>query len=985
MDPLFKKLGQIELEHQPDPRQLITHHRSEPVTHQDLKQDFEDHVKGGGKPLHAVEHLEEPGLASPKVVFKTDKGNTFLVKPHSEKDTPLSGWAEASSQHLYNAAGLGHLHQKSFVSQYDSSKHETENHIPATVIHIEKAKPVHSVNKAEVLVKRPVAAHEARQIGIMDFLTSNQDRNSGNLMIRPDGTPLAIDHGRSFGYYGDPNEPDSYIPSKRQGTWMRRYLSRAPSHLTYEPNKEQPLLPSRDDEGHHGTVKSWWPGVAPDVARAFQERLQLVHDPVQRRHLEMGFNARKTFLDNLAKRDLNGFRSELKKSIEQGDEPVVGNPEKAPKHSKEIHQAMKAAMPSHVADHAKFFEQYVNHPDNPVKPVKTSLNGIEKKSLIQLGHKTYLAKPAHGYKDHRSGFNEMTSQAMAQAAGIGHLHQQSHATHLNIVENGKKTTQPAIIVHYRPEPHKTYEDLSNEKPGQGLSFDQIRADHSADLRKLLLHDVLTNNNDRHEGNLMFSNTGVPQAIDHGNSFAYDHDPDSTFSPHDQKYLVHDNIIHSRLGLNLDDETHGWWKSIKPNVVAAYNKQIDMIPDKDERSARRNNFNTRVKAIDSKSPSLFPQAAPLTLKKSLGDAEFLHEQHTAFPEHKGFEANTKGLHEQLMNAHPSAIHPQVAKFNTHVNHPLNIKQPVVSQKPILGLQKKATYEHEGTHFMTKPAHEPSTALGAWNELTSQAMYHAGGIGHLHQKVHAFTAHTNSGRLEPAHALAVHLEPNAMTVGEAGGWRDADDNVRHPPQDMGRINNMLKNPEHIGSLKKIGLMDFLTHNVDAHAHNLVVTPDGAPVSIDHGRSFFGDRKLAFGKEHIHDLEYEDGTTEMQATQDPEYHHEHFKTPQDLHSLSHAALEGGPPSQDTWDWWDKNKDAMRNRYIEHVNMLPDVNARGRMLQAFDSRLNKINKWRNDFAGHPAQTPVRSEVMQPSNNMAYAQTDKQRPAVSPGTVKGR
>ena len=475
MDTLEKKLGQIELEHQPDPRQLTAKHKSEPVMHPELQKKLLVHMGSGGKPMHAVEHLDEPGIGSPKVVFKTDDGDKFLVKPHLESDVPLAGWAEASSQHLYHAAGLGHLHQKSFPISYDNSKHETENHIPAVAIHIEKAVPVHKANKAEVLVKNPLAAGQARQIAVMDFLTANQDRNSGNLMVRPNGVPLAIDHGRSFGYHGDPSKPESYIPNKKAGTWMRRYLSRAPSSLTYEANKEQPLLPSRDDPGHHETVKKWWPQVAPDVQRAFNERLQLVSDPETRRHLEMGFGARKTFLDNLAKRDLNGFREELKKSIEQeGDAPIVGNPQGGPKNSREVHEALKAATPSHVADQAKFFEQHVNHPSNPIKPVKESLSGIEKKSKLQLGGKTFLAKPAHGHHGNRSGWNEMASQAMANAAGIGHLHQQSHATHLNVVKNGKVIQQPAIVVHFKSEPHKTYDEISMEKPGEGLSFDQVR-------------------------------------------------------------------------------------------------------------------------------------------------------------------------------------------------------------------------------------------------------------------------------------------------------------------------------------------------------------------------------------------------------------------------------------------------------------------------------------------------------------------------------
>ena len=38
------------------------------------------------------------------------------------------------------------------------------------------------------------------QIAVMDFLTNNQDRHSGNIMA-VDGRPLAIDHERNFQYF----------------------------------------------------------------------------------------------------------------------------------------------------------------------------------------------------------------------------------------------------------------------------------------------------------------------------------------------------------------------------------------------------------------------------------------------------------------------------------------------------------------------------------------------------------------------------------------------------------------------------------------------------------------------------------------------------------------------------------------------------------------------------------------------------------------
>jgi hypothetical protein len=56
-------------------------------------------------------------------------------------------------------------------------------------------------------------------MGVMDWLTSNEDRHEGNIMVAPDGSPLAIDHGRAFSSdrlhsFGIENDIDAEIQGK---------------------------------------------------------------------------------------------------------------------------------------------------------------------------------------------------------------------------------------------------------------------------------------------------------------------------------------------------------------------------------------------------------------------------------------------------------------------------------------------------------------------------------------------------------------------------------------------------------------------------------------------------------------------------------------------------------------------------------------------------------------------------------------------------
>lgn len=138
--------------------------------------------------------------------------------------------------------------------------------------------------------------------------------------------------------------------------------------------------------------------------------------------------------------------------------------------------------------------------------------------------------------------------------------------------------------------------------------------------------------------------------------------------------------------------------------------------------------------------------------------------------------------------------------------------------------------DGTRYMVKPYHEgihPRTApymrypTQGWSELATQALYHAGGIGHLCSRsqvaVHADSHH----RLQPL--LATRLDDRTnLSIDHMAGYKG--------PVPHGMMENAFK----------VAMMDFLTNHNDRHEHNLLFEPTeiGPPhrlLAVDNGSAF------------------------------------------------------------------------------------------------------------------------------------------------------
>jgi len=551
---------------------------------------------------------------------------------------------------------------------------------------------------------------------------------------------------------------------------------------------------------------------------------------------------------------------------------------------------------------------------------------ISPKAVYHIGEHKLMVKPYEEEMVPLAGWAEGSSQALYHAAGLGHLHQHSFVS--NHGEGKYKIPSSVIKLDMDAVPvlHAAVGEYQKKNP------------HIADeARKIAIMDYMTGNDDRHINNLMVRPDGHLLAID--NTFAFGTQPQLKSTPNQRGTM-------DKLGITTfagtDHEPYHnllktWWPEVSGKVKEAFDKRLELVTHPEHKRQLQSSFNERFSQLNS--------MAHEPLNKALGGADFLHNQHNRYE--YASKPDMTGVHEKLKMATPEPIKEHRKNFELNVNQHKDTIKPYMSYDPNnlrtnMGEEPKSFYKHGTNKYLIKPSIGPTTAMSAWNELASQAMYHAGGIGHLHQKVHATSVHNPKEPNNPSNAVAIHMEPDAIEAHEADQKQDP------------RLEKMVNDHSH--SLQKIGLMDFLTDNHDRHMGNIMVKSDGQPVAIDHGRSFWGDRVYGHGREYVH--EDEKGLNKGAHDQwydafskDPKVQLATFDNFRGGHS--DATLLGGGPTSETWDWWDKNKENMRSAFQKHVNMLPNQQARDKMNQSFNVRFNHLDNLRQQHAAFADEGP--------------------------------
>ena len=192
-----------------------------------LKEHLSSHVPDYNKAqdkfkdLHSTDQLKHlpEGIGDPneqgkswKLWFKTkgEPNDKHIIKDfheaHYNRDISR-GWAEMATKSLYHAGGIGHLIHNVHVSHLPTD--QTESHPFVTINMAHKHLPLedsydllqglkNDIDNPESVRKAHEVAVGMNQINTMDYLTDNRDRHGLNMMISPEGNPLAIDHGHSF-------------------------------------------------------------------------------------------------------------------------------------------------------------------------------------------------------------------------------------------------------------------------------------------------------------------------------------------------------------------------------------------------------------------------------------------------------------------------------------------------------------------------------------------------------------------------------------------------------------------------------------------------------------------------------------------------------------------------------------------------------------------------------------------------------------------
>lgn len=239
---------------------------------------------------------------------------------------------------------------------------------------------------------------------------------------------------------------------------------------------------------------------------------------------------------------------------------------------------------------------------------------------------------------------------------------------------------------------------------------------------------------------------------------------------------------------------------------------------------------------------------LTFKKRMAEAMFAKLVKSTDP--RDFSGMVKEItpegknlvdHKPHLLSHPPAHQPQVDHYRSAISgsaplmHSLPHNLHGVTAKTVFKLpQADNSKLPGGDKIMVKPYHEHldkrvsfwmNKPIQGWAEMTNQSLWHAAGMGHMHQRVHV-SEHNMGPGFENEPAIVVHMTP------------DTEYASNMKPEDF--------DPEMMEELPKIAAMDFLTGNLDRHGKNLLFTPRGAKdrygiprtsrfVAIDHGRSF------------------------------------------------------------------------------------------------------------------------------------------------------
>jgi hypothetical protein len=219
------------------------------------------------------------------------------------------------------------------------------------------------------------------------------------------------------------------------------------------------------------------------------------------------------------------------------------------------------------------------------------------------------------------------------------------------------------------------------------------------------------------------------------------------------------------------------------------------------------------------------------------------------------------------------------------------------------------------YMTKPYHrEPEDwdlhrtimPIMGWSTVTNHALYNAGNIGHLCEKIQT---HTLNG-------IHVTVHPFEKGVKEPA-WHGA-------PFSYGTHEHMDQIPkEAVLATQQIAVMDFLTHNTDRHGANILYRDKTKmPVAIDHERSF--------------QYRHEKAMSPVETYNNMSHHILGYRT--DGNREEYFKKHG---QKDLYHWWNQNRDNIVKELQKHAGYIKSDTARNHIVSNFMNRVAAMDKW--------------------------------------------
>jgi len=152
-----------------------------------------------------------------------------------------------------------------------------------------------------------------------------------------------------------------------------------------------------------------------------------------------------------------------------------------------------------------------------------------------------------------------------------------------------------------------------------------------------------------------------------------------------------------------------------------------------------------------------------------------------------------------------------------------------------------------------------------------------------------------------------------------------------------------------IHKIGVMDYLTNNLDRHWGNLLVSPDTTNVqgynpvlAIDHERNMQYSKILREGPR-----------AKWMASADPEMSQVKetpmaYITKSALHHL-HRGAQGFSSHHELVDWWSQHGQKIKDELESQVAHIKDPDVRNHVRDNFNNRWHKMNNWNTAMQADP------------------------------------